>query len=112
MKLKFIIKGKKVARGVRFVIIPASKNVYGTALRKGYLEELMRAGGIVCNPNCGPCVGRHQGVLSAGEVCISTMNRNFKGRMGSPKSEIYLASPATVTASAIEGKIVDPRLYL
>ena len=107
-----IIKGEKVARGVRFVITPASKEVYGAALREGYIEELMRAGGIVCNPNCGPCVGRHQGVLAAGEVCISTMNRNFKGRMGSPDSEIYIASPATVTASAIEGKIVDPRLYL
>jgi homoaconitase/3-isopropylmalate dehydratase large subunit len=79
------------------------------ALRKGLLEIFVKAGGYVCNPNCGPCLGGHMGLLAHGEVCISSSNRNFIGRMGSPEASIYLASPATVAASASTGKITDPR---
>jgi 3-isopropylmalate/(R)-2-methylmalate dehydratase large subunit len=104
-----MIRGKKVAEGVRFLVIPASQMVYLDALRKGFIETFIEAGASVCNPGCGPCCGLHQGILAAGEVVISTTNRNFVGRMGSRKSEIYLASPATVTASALNGVITDPR---
>jgi 3-isopropylmalate/(R)-2-methylmalate dehydratase large subunit len=107
-----ILRGKKVARNVRLLVTPASESIYFAALEKGYLQDLINAGAAVCNPTCGPCVGRHGGVLAEGEVCISSQNRNFSGRMGSPKAEIILASPATVAASAIAGKIVDPRDYL
>jgi homoaconitate hydratase family protein len=107
-----ILRGKKVARNVRLLVTPASESIYFAALEKGYLQDLINAGAAVCNPTCGPCVGRHGGVLAEGEVCISSQNRNFSGRMGSPKAEIILASPATVAASALAGKIVDPRDYL
>jgi len=107
-----ILKGKKVANNLRLLVVPASTKVYLDAFDKGYIQEIIESGGIICNPGCGPCVGRHEGVLAEGEVCISTQNRNFSGRMGSPKAEIYLASPATVAASALAGKIVDPREYL
>jgi len=107
-----ILKGKKIARNVRLIVTPASQDIYLAALKKGYLQELTKAGGAVCNPTCGPCIGRHGGVLAEGEVCISSQNRNFTGRMGDPKAEIILASPATVAASALAGKIVDPRDYL
>ncbi len=107
-----ILKGRKVDEETRLIVTPASKRVYLEALRRGFLEIIMEAGGIVNPPGCGPCVGIHQGVLGDGEVCISTQNRNFRGRMGNPESEIYLASPATCAASAIEGKITDPRRYL
>lgn len=107
-----ILKGKRIAEGVRLIVVPASTQIYLDAFNQGYLQEIIKSGGILCNPGCGPCVGRHEGVLAEGEVCISTQNRNFSGRMGHPKAEIYLASPATVAASALAGEIVDPRRYL
>jgi len=107
-----VLRGKRIADRVRLLVVPASTKVYLDAFRMGYIQEIIKAGGIICNPGCGPCVGRHEGVLAEGETCISTQNRNFSGRMGSPKAEIYLASPATVAASALAGKIVDPRGYL
>jgi 3-isopropylmalate/(R)-2-methylmalate dehydratase large subunit len=107
-----ILKGKKIARNVRFIVTPASQDIYFAALKKGYLQDLVNAGAAICNPTCGPCVGRHGGVLAKGEVCISSQNRNFTGRMGHPEAEIVLASPATVAASALNGKIVDPRNYV
>jgi 3-isopropylmalate/(R)-2-methylmalate dehydratase large subunit len=107
-----IIRGKKIAKNVRLIVTPASQEIYFAALERGYLQDLVNAGAAVCNPTCGPCVGRHGGVLAEGEVCLSTQNRNFSGRMGSPKANIILASPATVAASVLAGKIVDPRGYL
>jgi 3-isopropylmalate/(R)-2-methylmalate dehydratase large subunit len=107
-----IVKGKKIARNVRFIISPASEDTYFAAFENGYLQDLVKAGATICNPSCGVCVGRHEGVLCEGEVCVSSQNRNFSGRMGSPEAEIILASPATVAASALAGKIVDPRDYL
>jgi 3-isopropylmalate/(R)-2-methylmalate dehydratase large subunit len=104
-----ILKGKKVHDGVRLIITPASKATYIEALERGIIKILMESGGIVTNSTCGACVGGHLGVLGAGEVCISTTNRNFKGRMGHHDSRIYLASPATAAASALKGTITDPR---
>jgi len=107
-----ILKGRKVKEGVRLIIGPASWEVYRDAMREGLLDIFIEAGGVIINPGCGPCLGAHQGILASGEVAISTTNRNFQGRMGSPESFVYLASPAAVAASAIEGKIADPRKYL
>jgi 3-isopropylmalate/(R)-2-methylmalate dehydratase large subunit len=104
-----ILKDKKIARGVRLVVIPASQEIYLNAINEGLIKTFMDAGATVGNPNCGPCLGGHMGILAEGEACISTSNRNFIGRMGSTKSFVYLASPATVAASAITGKITDPR---
>ena len=104
-----IMRGKKVKEGVRAIVVPASQEVYLTALKEGLLESFINSEVTVANPNCGPCFGGHMGILAEGESCISTSNRNFVGRMGSPKSKVYLASPATVAASAIMGKITDPR---
>lgn len=105
-----ILRGKRVKRGVRTLVIPASQEVYLQALKEGLIETFTKAGAFLCGPGCGPCLGGHIGLLAAGETCISTSNRNFIGRMGSPKARVYLASPATVAASAIAGKIVDPRI--
>ncbi len=107
-----IIKGKKVHPETRMIISPASWEIYLEAMERGILRTFIEAGAIICNPGCGPCLGGHMGLLSSGERCIASSNRNFKGRMGSTEAEVYLASPATVTASAIAGKIKDPRAYL
>jgi 3-isopropylmalate/(R)-2-methylmalate dehydratase large subunit len=107
-----ILKGKKIAKGVRLLITPASQEVYIDALQKGLFEAFIKAGAYVCNPTCGACFGGHMGLLARGEVCLSSSNRNFIGRMGSPEAQIYLASPVTVAASALAGKIVDPREFL
>lgn len=104
-----ILKGKKVARGVRLLIFPASGRIYREALEKGYFSTLMEAGAVIMNAGCGPCLGIHQGALGDGDRALSTTNRNFKGRMGNPNSEVYLASPAVAAASAITGVITDPR---
>ncbi len=107
-----ILKGKKVARGIKFIIVPSSRYVMQEAVRMGLIETFIKAGAVVLSPGCGPCVGTHNGIPADGEVVISSANRNFKGRMGNPKARIFLASPATVTASAIEGRIADPCKYL
>lgn len=104
-----IFRNKRVKEGVRVLIIPASQKVYMDAMNEGLLETFIKAGALICNPCCGPCYGGHLGLLAAEEVCISTTNRNFVGRMGHPKAKIYLASPATVASSALTGKITDPR---
>jgi len=104
-----ILKGKHIHPDLRLIILPASTTILTQALEKGYINIFIKAGAMILPPGCGPCLGAHQGVLSPGEKCLSTANRNFKGRMGSKESEIYLASPATVAASAIKGTIVDPR---
>lgn len=107
-----ILKGKKIHPRVRALVLPASAEVYVEAVKKGLIAVLAEAGCVILNPGCGPCLGAHQGILAPGEVVLSTSNRNFKGRMGSRDSKIYLASPATVSASALEGKITDPRGFL
>jgi 3-isopropylmalate/(R)-2-methylmalate dehydratase large subunit len=104
-----ILKGNRVDPSTRLLVYPASRDVYVQAMDEGVLKILAEAGGIMCNPSCGPCFGGHVGLMSKGEACISSTNRNFKGRMGSPEAEIYLASPATVAASALKGVITDPR---
>jgi 3-isopropylmalate/(R)-2-methylmalate dehydratase large subunit len=107
-----IMRGRHVKKGVRMLVTPASSEVYLQALRNGILEVFIESGAMVCNPTCGACFGGHMGLLASGEVCVSSSNRNFIGRMGSPEAEIYLASPATVAASAVTGKITDPRRFL
>ena len=105
-----ILKGKRIA--VRTIVIPASWVVYRQAMKEGLLDIFLDAGCVICNPGCGPCMGNHEGNLAPGEACISTANRNFKGRMGDKESFIYLASPMTVAASALKGVISDPREVL
>jgi 3-isopropylmalate/(R)-2-methylmalate dehydratase large subunit len=105
-----ILQNKKIKKNVRALIIPASQEIYLRAMKEGLLDIFVKAGALVCNPNCGPCYGGHLGLMAAGEACVSSSNRNFIGRMGSPKADIYLASPATVAASAITGTITDPRI--
>ena len=104
-----IIKGKKVADGTRMLIFPASGRIFAQALDAGYIHDFLKAGAVVMNAGCGPCLGVHQGALGDDEVALATTNRNFKGRMGNPKSEVFLCSPAVAAASAITGVITDPR---
>jgi homoaconitate hydratase family protein len=104
-----IMKGKKVKTGVRALVIPASQEVYSQALKEGLVEIFTESGALMCGATCGPCLGGHIGLLASGEVCVSTSNRNFVGRMGSPEASVYLASPAVVAASALTGKLTDPR---
>jgi len=103
-----ILKKHRVAPGIKFIIAPSSRSVYLEALKSGYIDTFVKAGAVVVAPGCGPCVGTHNGVPADGEIVISSANRNFKGRMGNPDALIYLASPATVTASAVRGYIADP----
>ncbi|MGB9674211.1 MAG: 3-isopropylmalate dehydratase large subunit [Anaerolineales bacterium] len=107
-----ILRGHSIARSVRMIVFPASFRVYRRALEKGYLKDLIDAGAVVMNPGCGPCLGVHEGVLGDGERCLSTTNRNFKGRMGNPNAELYLCSAAVAAASALSGTISDPRTVL
>lgn len=107
-----ILKGKKVKKGVRLIVFPGTQNIYLEAMEEGLVRIFIEAGGVVSTPTCGPCLGGHMGILAEGERAISTTNRNFVGRMGHPKSEVYLASPAVAAASAIAGKIVSPEEVL
>ena len=107
-----ILKGKKVAKGVRCIVIPATQAIYLQAMREGLLEIFIEAGAVVSTPTCGPCLGGYIGILAAGERCISTTNRNFVGRMGHVDSEVYLASPAVAAASAVAGKITAPEAVM
>jgi 3-isopropylmalate/(R)-2-methylmalate dehydratase large subunit len=104
-----LLRGRRRAAHTRLIVTPASRDVYVAALREGLLEVFLEAGALVTNPGCGACVGVHEGILAKGEVCVSTANRNFEGRMGNPDGRIYLASPYTAAATAVAGEITDPR---
>ena len=104
-----ILEGQKIDDSVRLLILPASREIYKQAIEKGYINTFIDAGAIICNPGCGPCLGGHMGVLSEGESCISTTNRNFKGRMGDANSSVYLSNSKVVAASAITGTITHPK---
>jgi 3-isopropylmalate/(R)-2-methylmalate dehydratase large subunit len=106
-----ILDGRRIAKGVRLLVLPASQEILLQAIAQDLIEPLVKAGALLLNPGCGPCLGAHQGVLAPGEACISTANRNFKGRMGSREAETYLGSPATVAASVVAGVITDPREF-
>jgi 3-isopropylmalate/(R)-2-methylmalate dehydratase large subunit len=103
-----ILKGKKVKKGVRAIIIPSTQKIYLDILKKGFIKDFIEAGCVVSTPTCGPCLGGHMGILAKGERCVATTNRNFVGRMGHPESEVYLASPAVAAASALTGKLSLP----
>lgn len=104
-----LLAGKRVADHVRCIVIPASYEIFSEALKRGYMATFVEAGAVVCTPSCGPCLGGHLGILAAGERCLATSNRNFTGRMGHPESEIYLAGPLVAAATALTGRITDPR---
>ncbi|HOU36764.1 MAG TPA: aconitase/3-isopropylmalate dehydratase large subunit family protein, partial [Candidatus Omnitrophota bacterium] len=103
-----ILKGRKVKAGMRLIVIPATQKIYREAIEEGLVETFIKAGGIVSTPTCGPCLGGHAGILTEGETCLATTNRNFIGRMGSPKSFVYLSNPAVAAASAVTGRITHP----
>jgi 3-isopropylmalate/(R)-2-methylmalate dehydratase large subunit len=105
-----ILKGKKVKKGIRCIVIPGTQKIYLQALEEGIIKDLIEAGTVVSTPTCGPCLGGYMGILAKDERCVSTTNRNFVGRMGHVESEVYLASPAVAAASALTGKITDPEL--
>jgi 3-isopropylmalate/(R)-2-methylmalate dehydratase large subunit len=107
-----IVKGRQVAAGVRFIVTPASQMVYRDTVASGAIGTLLAAGAMIAPPTCGACGGGHMGVLGPDEVCLTSTTRNFKGRMGDPSSQVYMASPATVAASALTGQITDPREFL
>lgn len=107
-----ILKGRKVHTGVRLIATPASQLIWNECLKEGIWEVFSKAEALVTHSTCGPCFGGHLGLIGDGEVCISATNRNFQGRQGSPKASVYLANPATVAASAVEGYITDPRKFL
>lgn len=104
-----ILKGKKIKAGLRLIVIPATQRIYLECVKKGFAEIFVKAGGVFSTPTCGPCLGGHMGILTEGETCLATTNRNFIGRMGSPKSFVYLSSPAVAAASSITGRITHPR---
>lgn len=106
-----ILRGRHIPEYARLVVVPASAEVMEGCMEKGYIQDLMRAGATIASPGCGACLGAHEGILAPGEVCISSTNRNFPGRMGSVQAQIYLASPAAVAASILNGRITDPREY-
>jgi len=103
-----VMAGRKVKKGVRCLVIPATQKIYLDAMREGLLEQFVLAGAAVSTPTCGPCLGGHMGILAKGERAVATTNRNFVGRMGHPESEVYLASPEVAAASALTGRITDP----
>jgi 3-isopropylmalate/(R)-2-methylmalate dehydratase large subunit len=107
-----ILKGRRVHPRTRFVVVPASKGVFLEAMARGYIQSLVEAGATFVTPSCAACLGTHQGILAAGETCITASSRNFPGRMGHAEAEIFVASPASVAAAALEGKIADPAQYL
>jgi 3-isopropylmalate/(R)-2-methylmalate dehydratase large subunit len=107
-----ILAGKKVNPRTRFLVVPASKGVFLEAMAKGYIQSLVEAGATFVTPGCAACLGTHLGLIANGETCITASSRNFPGRMGHNKAEIFVGSPAAVAAAALEGKIVDPRKYL
>ena len=107
-----VLKGRKIAPYTRLIVVPASAEVMQDAMRQGYIQILMEAGATITTPGCAACLGTHEGILGPGEVCITSTNRNFKGRMGSNEASLYLGSPAAVAASLLEGRIADPRPYL
>ena len=103
-----ILKGKKVKKGVRVIVFPATQAIYLECIKSGHIQTLIESGCVISAPTCGPCLGGHMGILAENEVCVSTTNRNFLGRMGHITSQIYLASPRVAAASAIAGKLVTP----
>jgi 3-isopropylmalate/(R)-2-methylmalate dehydratase large subunit len=107
-----LLRGRRVHPDVRCIVIPGTQQVYLDALREGLVEAFIEAGAAVSTPTCGPCLGGHMGVLAAGERAVSTTNRNFRGRMGHPESEVYLAGPAVAAASAVVGRIAAPEEVL
>lgn len=107
-----ILKNENIHKDIRLIIGPASRNIYSLAMKRGLLDTFLKAGAVIINPGCGPCLGAHQGIIGDGEIAVTTTNRNFRGRMGSTKGEVYLVSPATAAATAIKGKITDPREFL
>lgn len=107
-----ILRNRKVHPSVRLIISPPSQEIYLSMVREGLIDIFVQADAVICPPNCAACAGGHMGILGAGEVCLSSSTLNLKGRMGSPESEICLANSATIAASAIEGKIADPRKFL